>query len=357
MAPRPSLANIARTLGVSTATVSNAISGKGRVSEDLASRIRKTAEDVGYVPSVAGRALRTGRSGVLGLVLPDIANPLFPQIAQAIEAAASDVGYGVLIADSRGDISAQTNAISRLIERGADGLVIIPRHGSRVADIGRPVAIIDSPSTPNNTVASDHWDGGVQTAKHLLELGHRKFVLIGQYSNSIVQNDRVGGMRSALSAGQLADMMWVADMEAQNGTSCDLGLANCACRGVTAFMTTSDLVAVRALNELNRAGLVVPTDVSLTGFDDLLVSSSTAPTITTVQMNAERIAETAVAALVAQIEIGQAPQSANNGASGQAVPMRLIVRRSSGPARQGPVNIHARDQGQSTTTTSTKCDL
>lgn len=333
-AQRPSLANIARTLGVSTATVSNAISGKGRVSEDLANRIRKTAEDVGYVPSLAGRALRTGRSGVLGLVLPDIANPLFPLIAQAIEAAASDVGYGVLIADSRGDISAQTNAISRLIERGADGLVIIPRHGSRVADIGRPVAIIDSPSTPNNTVASDHWDGGVQAARHLLELGHRKFVLIGQFSNSVVQNDRIGGMKSAIGPGQLADTLWIADMETRNGAACDLGLARSVLQGVTAIMTTSDLVAVRALNELNRAGLVVPDDVSLTGFDDLLVSSSIAPTITTVQMNAARIAQTAVAALIAQIETGPTLQTSNMEAPGQSVPMRLIVRQSSGPVGQ-----------------------
>ncbi|MGB8293490.1 MAG: LacI family DNA-binding transcriptional regulator, partial [Rhizobium ruizarguesonis] len=109
--PGPNLSRIATSLGVSVATVSNALSGKGRVSGPLVERIREHAAELGYVQSQAGRALRTGRSGVLGLVLPDIANPLFPKIAQAIEFAASAAGYGVLIADSRGDVAAQTEAI------------------------------------------------------------------------------------------------------------------------------------------------------------------------------------------------------------------------------------------------------
>ena len=124
--PGPNLSRIATSLGVSVATVSNALSGKGRVSGQLIERIREHAAELGYVPSQAGRALRTGRSGVLGLVLPDIANPLFPKIAQAIEFAASAAGYGVLIADSRGDIATQTEAIDRLVERGVDGMPSTP---------------------------------------------------------------------------------------------------------------------------------------------------------------------------------------------------------------------------------------
>lgn len=178
--PATNLSAIAAALGVSVATVSNALSGKGRVSPELVERIRKTASELGYVPSSAGRALRTGRSGVLGLVLPDIANPLFPQIAQAIEKAAVNAGYGVLIADSRGEIAMQTDAINRLIERGVDGMVVVPRRGTRIADVDCPVAVIDSPSTPGNTVAADHWDGGRQIGEYLAALGHDKVVLIGK---------------------------------------------------------------------------------------------------------------------------------------------------------------------------------
>ena len=185
------------------------MSGKGRISDDLAETIRRKAKEMGYVPSLAGRALRTGRSGVLGLVLADIAHPLFPQIAQAIENAASDLGfgYGTLIGDSRNDVSAQTRAIDRLIERGADGLIVIPRHGTRIADVNRPTAMIDTPSTPGNTVSADHWNGGEQTGTHLAGLGHRHIAVIGAYPDSNVQNDRLGGIRAAMGPSAKVDVL------------------------------------------------------------------------------------------------------------------------------------------------------
>src|ERR1700712_911499 len=121
----PNLSRIAATLGVSVASVSNALSGKGRVSAELGDRIRATAAELGYVPSQAGRAVGPGGRAVLGVGLPDISQPLFPQIAQAMEYAASAAGYGVLIADSRGSVAQQTEAIGRLIERGVDGMIIV----------------------------------------------------------------------------------------------------------------------------------------------------------------------------------------------------------------------------------------
>ena len=107
---QPKLRDIAKDLGVSTATVSNALSGNGRVSVELRDRIRAKATAMAYSPSLQGRALRTGRSGVIGLILPDISNPLFPAFAQSIEAAAGKLGYGVLIADSHGNTDGQRRA-------------------------------------------------------------------------------------------------------------------------------------------------------------------------------------------------------------------------------------------------------
>lgn len=330
---RPNLNQIASLLGVSVATVSNALSGKGRVSEELAERIRETADELGYMPSQAGRALRTGRSQVLGLVLPDIGNPLFPQIAQAIENAASDAGYGVLIADSRGDVATQTRAIQQLQDRGVDGIVIVPRRGTRVADIGSPVAIIDSPSTPGNTVSADHWQGGQLVARHLLDLGHRDFLLIGNNPASNVQNDRIGGMKSCLPEDVRVRVLWVEPHEEQHGKGSLLGLKEKAVEGVTAFAAVSDLHALRALTELQGAGLKVPDDVSVTGFDDLVWSSAIIPALSSVRMDMATIAEQAVGALIRVIEA----ESAGPGGSALAraektsIPMEMIVRQSSGP--------------------------
>ena len=328
------MTEIAAALGVSSATVSNALSGKGRVSAELSAKIRQAAEDLGYVPSHAARALRTGRTGVIGLVLPDISNPLFPQIAQAIEQAAAAAGYGVLIADSRGEIAQQTAAIGRLIERGVDGMIVVPRRGSRIGDIGTPVAIIDSPSTPGNTVSSDHWEGGVQMGRHFAALGHRKVLLIAHSRESNVQNDRIGGLKAGLGKDIRCDTLWVGDLEISQGAGCALGLAARVADGFTGFAAVYDLLALRALTELQRDGIDVPLQASVSGFDDLVWSSVVMPPITTLRQDLATIAECTVEALghaIADSETSTGDLVAAR-PDCEGVPMMLMVRQSTGPA-------------------------
>lgn len=331
---KPKLAVLADALGVSVATVSNALSGKGRVSPELAERIRQKADALGYVPSVAGRALRTGRSGVIGLVLPDIGNPLFPKIAQAIEQAASMRGYGVLIGDSRGEVEGQTQAIARLIDRGVDGLVVIPRRGTRVSDIGCPVAVIDSASTPGNTVAADHWDGGRQIGAHLSALGHRHVLILGSSPLSNVQADRIGGLKAGLGDGSITETVWIEALEAERGVNCALGLAERVAEGFTAFAALSDLTALRALTELQVAGIPVPSAASVSGFDDLIFSSVVTPSLTTMRMNAAELAHLAINALAEAIEAiprGAVSPLGTVTAQEERVPMQLIIRQSTAP--------------------------
>lgn len=332
---RPNLSELARHLGVSIATASNALSGKGRLSPELAQRIRETANQMGYVPSQAGRALRTGRSGVLGLVLPDIGNPLYPEIAQEIERVATGAGYGVLIANSRDDISAQDKAIAQLIERGVDGIVIVPRRGTKVPETRCPIAIIDTPKTPRNTVSGDHFDGGVQVARHLTALGHTKILLIGDDPSSNVQNTRINGMRAAFAGAQTVETIWIVEIEAEHGKGCALDLAGWRARGFTAFACVSDPHALRALTELQSAGIAIPAEATVTGFDNLQWSSFISPPLTTVKMNMPEIARLAIGALVAAIKDREASDDTPSPpviARKASVPMELVIRRSSGPA-------------------------
>ncbi|TPW32956.1 LacI family DNA-binding transcriptional regulator [Pararhizobium mangrovi] len=328
----PKLAKIAETIGVSTATVSNALSGKGRVSDELAARIRRKADELGYVASSAGRALRTGRSGVIGLVLPDIANPLFPQIAQAIEHAATQAGYGVLIGDSRGEIGMQTEAIGRLVERGVDGMVVVPRRGTRVIDIDCPVAVIDTPSTPGNTVSADHFGGGELVARHLAALGHRRVLLVGANRESNVQNDRLAGMRSVSEL--RTETLWLDERWYEAGQGGTLSLAEKMREGFTAIATVSDMQALRALTELQRNGWRIPEDVSVTGFDDLPWTSIITPSLTSVRMDMARIAGIAIEVLCAAIldpaKIDQTDRKTLR-APIQTVAMTLVERNSTAP--------------------------
>jgi LacI family transcriptional regulator len=333
--PRPNLSELARHLGVSIATVSNALSGKGRLSPELAKRIRDAADRMGYVPSQAGRALRTGRSGVLGLVLPDIGNPLYPEIAQEIERVATNAGYGVLIANSRDEIAAQDKAIFQLIERGVDGIVIVPRRGTTVPATACPIAIIDTPTTPRNTVSADHFEGGAQVARHLRALGHEKILLIGDDPSSNVQNARINGMRSQLHEAKEIETIWIVEIEAKDGKSCTLGLAAWRARGFSAFACVSDPHALRALTELQSAGIAIPAEATVTGFDNLQWSSFISPPLTTVKMNMPEIATLALDALVEAIQSREASDDTPSPpvtARKAAVPMELVIRRSSGPA-------------------------
>ncbi|TNB48611.1 LacI family transcriptional regulator [Martelella lutilitoris] len=325
----PKLSEIAERLDISAATVSNALSGKGRVSADLARRIRQVADDLGYVPSLSARALRTGLTGVIGLVLPDIGNPLFPQIAQAIENAATDAGLGVLIADSRGSIKAQTEAIRHLKDHGVDGMIVVPRRGTRVANIGCPVAMIDSPSTPGNTVSADHWGGGFLLGEHLAALGHRKVLLIGNNHDSIVQNDRLGGVRAALSSGT-TETVWLDSVSLADGAGFDA--TRWYARGFTAFVTVSDLQALKVLTHLQDAGVSVPAMASVSGFDDLMFASAVTPALTTVRMDMPAVAAIAIGALKQAIETRADADTVQ--AAQDRVAMTLVIRRSTGPAQQ-----------------------
>lgn len=312
---------IADEIGVSSATVSNALSGRGRVSREVAHKIQARARELNYQPSNAARALRTGQSGILGLVVPDLAHPLFPRFAQSLSIAAEARGLGVLIGDSRASEAHQESAIRRLAGRGVDGLIIVPQRGTAPDPVNLPSVTINTKADPRNTVSSDHFGGGRLAGEHIREMGHSKVIILGAHKISTVQQERVAGMRAGLGEGVSAAVIW------DDAESCDL--AAHVKDGATAVLTTSDLVAVSALSRLARAGIVAPRDVSLTGFDDLPVATAIFPALTTIAQDMDTIAGCALDVLTGLIRNDESP------APGRIVPMRLIARQSVSPPRTG----------------------
>lgn len=305
---------IATDMGVSVATVSNALTGKGRVSSQMVERIKQRASDLGYRPSLAGRALRSGQSGILGLVMPDLTNPLFPRIAQNLSLMADDRQLGILIADSRGNPDEQKQAIDRLLDRGVEGLLIVPQKGTAPGMQRVPTVIINTASDPDNTVSADHAGGGTLIANHIAELGHRHIVILGEDRVSEVQRDRVGGMRRTFDTSGTVQEVW--------GNDGIQTLATAVENGATAILTTSDLLALRVHSHLTRCGIVVPRDVSLTGFDDLPFATAMHPKLTTVAQDVEHIASLAIQRLIQEIQ-GTQPL-----VQPAPVAMRLVVRNS-----------------------------
>ncbi len=309
-----SIKEIATEIGVSTATVSNALTGKGRVSEEMVTRIRTRAEELGYRPSVAARALKTGQTGILGLVMPDLTNPLFPRIAQTLSIAAEKRQMGILIADSRGSPDEQSQALRRLLERGVDGLLVVPQKGTTPDPMPVPVAVINTASDPQNAVSADHAGGGALVARHIADIGHRRVVILGGDPVSEVQRDRISGMTRALP-----DHVQTATFWGDDGVTRAVAEVQA---GATAIMTTSDLIALRLRSALMHEEIAVPATVSLTGFDDMSFAPIMHPALTTVAQDVEAIASRAIDIIAAKI---RGDPSIDEGTT---VPMRLVVRQS-----------------------------
>lgn len=310
---------------MSTATVSNALSGTGRVSATLAERIREEAAAIGFVPRHAAHALRTGQSGLIGLILPNITNPLFPSFAQAIEHAAKARGLAVLFADSMDRPDEQDHAIEHLLARGADGLIVIPRRGHAIRPIPVPLVVIDSEGTAGNTVSSDHAAGGRLIARHLLERGHTSILVLAGPPDSAVARTRVAGLDQVFAeAGGIRVEKRFSPYSLAAGGEAVRDLRR---GGWTAIAAVSDVLAVGALNACARQAIRVPDDVSIIGFDDIVWSSVVTPALTSVRQNIGAIAAAAVA-LVA----GEPTRSG-------LIPVELVPRESTAFIRRtaGPI--------------------
>ena len=313
---RPSsIREIANRLGISTATVSNALRGKGRVSSALAVQIRAEADVLGYVPDHTARALRTGKSNTIGLLVPNIGLPLFPAFAQAIERAAKQRGLAVLIGDSQGDAQKQSFEIKNMIARGVDALIVIPVLGTTVAQqsVSVPVAIIDSAATAGNIAASDHREGGRMIARHLIELGHEKLLVLAGSQNSRVARERVEGMCEIfLSAGVVPTLKHSdASFEAGGNLGRELDIGR-----FTACAAAYDTLAVGFALAVRERGYNIPEDISLTGFDDLMWAQIVSPPLTTVRQDLEAVATHALAFVVGETD------------TSRIFPTDLVVRQS-----------------------------
>ncbi len=319
---------IARRLGVSSATVSNALRGKGRLSPELADKIRAMAAELHYVPDHAARSLRTGKSATIGLLVPNIGQPLFPVFAQAIERAAKRRGFAVLLGDSLGTAEGQDFELRNMLARGVDALIVIPTRGTTVpaGSVPVPVAVIDSAVTEGNVAASDHRDGGRQAARHLVDLGHREIAILAGPTNSLVAHERVGGMREIFEAASIRPSLYHSDPTFEAGA--ELGRMPDVAR-FTACAAAYDTLAVGFTVAARQRGIAIPEAMSVTGFDDLMWSRIVSPPLTTVRQDLGAIAEHALSFVVGE------------GGKPRVFPVELVVRASTAPAAAGASSLSA----------------
>ena len=291
------LRDIAEAAGVSAQTVSCVVNNKGSISEPTREKVRSIAEHLGYFPNLSAKAVRTGKSRTLGLVISDIRVPFFPEFAYEVQRVARDRGYVVLIVDTRGSSAEATARLSTLKSMSVEGL-ITTESMPEVLKLNLPTVMLGVPTRGFDSVSSDETAGGSILAEYLLSMGHRRIGLVNSPRPGHIPIRRqafVDGLRGR------AEIVWeLMTPEAENIT--DAISARTAVGEVTAVVCSHDLIALGLIRALWEMGVSVPNDVSVVGFDDVKWSAMSCPGLTTLRASFADLATRALQVLLDRMQ-------------------------------------------------------
>lgn len=300
--------DVAKRAGVSVGTVSRVLSNNPSVTPKMREAVDKAVSALGYRPNNLARGLRRHRTNMIALVLPDITNPYFSELAQRIEAAAYSYGHLVVLADTHGDPAREEQQILGLRAHLPAGFLIIPVNAHSPSSLTGSIRTIalDRPYGNHPLVTVDHYAGGELAARHLLGLGHRKISYISGPSNLTISAERRKGFldycQRAIQSGE-AEMPMPELLEA--GFDYNSGEALAAQLFMrkrdelpTAIAASSDQQAIGIMRGASDYGISIPRDVSIIGFDDIPLARLTTPRLSTIVQPVKAIAENAVAALL-----------------------------------------------------------
>lgn len=327
-----SIADVAAAAGVSPTTVSHALSGKRRVSPEVRERVHQAMRQLGYTPRRSAQSLASGRTRVIGLIVPDIGNAYFAALAQGVERSTVDRGYNVLLCTTGFDHAREVHALEMIRSRAVDGVVYAAGAPPTTSELTRllgdlPLVLVDEeiPEASATLFVSDNEAGGRLAAEHLLGLGHRSAVVLQANAELVSSRSRVQGFTAAWTAGG-GDPVTVVEggFTDEGGHAAVVPLVPwLADGGATAVFAVNDLMALGATEALWSAGLSVPEDISVVGFDDIVPVRYARPSLTTVRQDVALLGVSAGTALVSALE-GTAPLTGGR----HVLPVDLVVRRS-----------------------------
>jgi LacI family transcriptional regulator len=329
-----SIRDVALRAGVSIATVSRAVNRIPTVDPELASRVWKAIDEVGYLPNTQARALVSGRSRLLGLIVSEITNPFFPELVQEFETLATSQGYEVLIGSTNYDPARTESLMRRLLQRNVDGVAVMTFGVEedlvkKLVEREFPLVFVDAgPNLPNiHVLKVDYGEGIRQGVQHLAALGHRSIAFI---SGPLAQRSPKVRLDAFLKSMDELGIHVPAEHQVEGTHTMEGGITAmeqllALDKLPTAVMCSNDMTAIGALHALYRTPLKVPQDISIVGFDDIHLAQFMLPPLTTVQMSCRSLAVAAVEALRAGIE----PDHPKARQKEWLISTRLVVRQSS----------------------------
>jgi LacI family transcriptional regulator len=334
----PTIKDVARVAGVSFQTVSNVINGEKRVSADTRARVNAAIRQLGYQPHAAARSLRSGSSKIIGLLIPDAHNPFFWQVVSGAEEEALAQGYSLLLATTGFNPARAALAFHALARQQLDGIIPLFTYPENFVEEMRtlqaqgvpsvvPGSTLSQAGVITDTVTLPYRQVAAELMVHLLALGHTRIALICGVGRGGLGRGRVSAYQEGLANANLpADPRYLHHC----GNSLEEGFAAGATLlkldpPPTAIIGINDLMAHGALMAAQRAGLRVPEDVSVAGFDDLPSSALLTPPLTSGRIEGAEVGQQCVRLLLNRLAAPDLPpQSAQ-------VPARLVIRQSTGP--------------------------
>ncbi len=312
MASGVTVRDVAIAAGVSTATVSRALTGKGRIAEETTVRVRRIAEALGYQVNSIGRALREGTARTVGMVVPVIANPFYSALIRAVEDALHAEDLELLIADSHGDVEREARRLRLLTGRQVEAILVAPSSMIRSAAViehvmrTTPVVCLDrrvsGPST--DFVGVDNEEGMSLVLRHLVEQGVRSVAIAGSDNETSVGRERNASFNRIAGEYSLEihdPVHHAFDIETGKTAGDIIGRRSAL---PDAIVAGDDLIAIGLISSLRRQGILVPRDVLVTGFDGIFLADVLEPGLTTVEQPIQALAAAAVDALLTRSREG-----------------------------------------------------
>lgn len=309
-----SMKDVAQSAGVSLGTVSNVLNRPEIVAEATRTRVQKVIKELGFVVNASAQTLRAGRTKVLGLVVPDIGNPFFTEVAKGVDDAAFAEGYSVILCNTNEDSAKEDRYLDLLVSQRVAGILITPAREShaamaRLTDRDVAITLLDRSAVGLDacSVAVDDAAGGAMAFDHLYALGHRDIVvLLGPSDIPQVAERKQGIVEAAATrhGDQAATLRFItaSHMSTAAGEASMLEYLDAHELGFTGLICANDLLALGAMRSLRAKGISVPKDVSVVGYDDIDFAASAQIPLTSIRQPKYQLGYAATELLIAECE-------------------------------------------------------
>lgn len=333
---RVTVVDIAHAAGVSKSTVSLVLQGSSLVNEVTRAKVNATIRELGYVYNRSAANLRQSKSKIIGIVVNDLTNSFFAELAVGVDTVVQSAGFVQFLANTNEKIERQREVVASMREHGVSRLIISPARGTEAADLaplvdsGIPVVLVvrDIADAGVSSLTSDNHAGAMAAVRHLIERGHRRIAFLGGFHDTAVFEARMRGYREALLEAGLdaAEALVIGSAPSRAGGVTAIEQAMMLSDRPTAALCFNDAVAFGVCDGLRARRLEPGADFAVIGFDDVIEAKTAVPALTTVSVDPQGMGQRAAELLLKQINAGKAEAEAIIGS------VRLVVRQSCGAA-------------------------